>query len=79
MAKQHATPRVRGKKAQVLQATHVVEASTDSFARFLRGDTSMLRCTLCEKAGGCDCWTKCPCGWTFEKGTKCRNPKCSAS
>jgi hypothetical protein len=45
-------------------------------ARFLRGDTSMLKCTLCgAQAGTCDCWTRCPCGWSFEKNTACRNPK----
>lgn len=67
-----------GKKKRVLQATHFVEASDDSFARFLAGDNSMLRCTICNsKAGGCDCWTKCGCGWSYEKGTECRNPDCS--
>lgn len=43
--------------------------------RFLRGDTSMLKCTVCgAQAGTCDCWTKCSCGWSFRKGTACRNP-----
>ncbi len=37
-----------------------------------------MKCTLCgvNMKIGCDCWTKCSCGWSFEKGTKCRNPKC---
>lgn len=48
----------------------------DEIIKFLRGDTSMLKCTICGSAAGtCDCWTKCPCGWSFEKGTACRNPK----
>jgi hypothetical protein len=38
-------------------------------------DKADLRCTRCNAAmGGCDCWTKCDCGWSFEKGTACRNP-----
>jgi len=41
-------------------------------------DTHM-RCLKCNaKMGECDCWTKCPikgCKWSFEKGTKCRNPE----
>jgi hypothetical protein len=33
-----------------------------------------LRCTICNaKIGACDCWVKCECGWSYEKGTKCRN------
>ena len=62
------------KKKPLLSVTHLVESSDEAFMRFLAGDRSMLRCTLCNKAGGCDCWTKCgACGWMFEKGTKCRN------
>jgi hypothetical protein len=44
--------------------------------RFLRGDTSMLRCTVCG-AAKCDCWTKCAkpgCSWSYRKGTRCDNP-----
>ena len=34
-------------------------------------------CVKCGAAmGKCDCWTKCKCGWLFEKDTSCRNPKC---
>lgn len=34
-----------------------------------------MRCTLCNQpAGTCDCWTLCGCGWSYEKGTSCRNP-----
>lgn len=33
------------------------------------------RCVKCgAKYGMCDCWTKCKCGWLYEKGGKCRNP-----
>lgn len=33
-------------------------------------------CVKCgAKYGKCECWTKCECGWLFEKGGKCRNPK----
>jgi hypothetical protein len=51
----------------------------DDLIRFLRGDTSMLKCTVCGTtvAVGCDCWTKCPlsgCTWSFLKGKACRNP-----
>lgn len=50
----------------------------NSFARFLAGDRSMLKCTVCSaQAGTCDCWTKCArpgCSWSFRKGTACRNP-----
>lgn len=32
-------------------------------------------CTLCgAKYGQCDCWQKCSCGRSFEKGTQCNNP-----
>ncbi|KMS64150.1 hypothetical protein [Sphingobium baderi] len=48
----------------------------EALARFLRGDRSMLKCTICgSQAGTWDCWAKCRCGWSFEKGTACRNPK----
>jgi hypothetical protein len=51
---------------------------SDAFARFLRGDYSMLKCTICGAShGSCDCWTKCRkpgCGWSFRKGEKCSNP-----
>lgn len=34
-----------------------------------------MRCTLCDaKAGACDCWTPCRCGWLYRKGEACRNP-----
>jgi len=50
----------------------------DAFARMLRGDMSMMKCTICAaQAGTCDCWTKCAvpgCAWSFQKGTACRNP-----
>lgn len=37
-------------------------------------DAAMV-CLKCgAKMGGCDCWTPCPCGWSYEKGGKCRNP-----
>lgn len=39
---------------------------------------SGMRCTLCNAPmGQCDCWQKCSCGWSHEKGTTCRNPKCT--
>jgi hypothetical protein len=43
-------------------------------------DLADLRCTICDapKSVGCDCWTKCHCGWSFQAGTECRNPKCDA-
>ena len=39
----------------------------------------LAECTLCGtvRAIGCNCWTKCECGWTFESGTACRNPNCT--
>ncbi len=50
----------------------------DAFARLLKGDVSMMRCTVCNaQAGTCDCWTKCAvhgCTWSYLKGTACRNP-----
>ena len=34
------------------------------------------KCTICGKSPQvCDCWTKCYCGWSYEKGRSCRNPK----
>lgn len=49
---------------------------SDDLIRFLSGDQSMLKCTVCgAQAGTCDCWTKCPCGWSFRKEEACRNPK----
>ena len=50
------------------------EGANDRLIRFLRGDTSMLCCTVCNTAGPCDCWTRCWCGWSFRKGGNCRNP-----
>lgn len=67
-------------KKPILIATHSAGASADDFAAFLRGDNSRMRCTLCDAPmGKCDCWTKCSCGWSFEKGTACRNPNCPES
>ena len=41
-------------------------------------DKADMKCTLCEKPiGTCDYWTQCDCGWSFEKGTQCRNPDCT--
>ena len=35
-----------------------------------------MKCTICkEPAGACDCWVKCPCGWLYERGENCNNPK----
>ena len=35
-----------------------------------------LVCNMCgSKAGTCDCWEQCSCGWTAERGKPCRNPK----
>lgn len=36
-----------------------------------------FKCTKCgAKMGACDCWQKCTkCGWSYEKGKKCRNPR----
>lgn len=51
----------------------------DMLARFLSGDTTMLRCSVCgAQAGTCDCWTKCAvpgCKWSYRKGTRCDNPE----
>lgn len=67
------------KKKPILKATHSASISIDSFARFLRGDKSGMLCTLCNAPmGKCECWTKCSCGWTYERGTECRNPDCTA-
>jgi hypothetical protein len=42
-------------------------------------DKAGMTCTKCgAKIGYCDCWTKCKipgCSWSFEKGSKCRNPE----
>jgi hypothetical protein len=39
---------------------------------------SVARCTICGAPyGQCDCWVKCKCGYLYEKGTKCKNPKCN--
>jgi hypothetical protein len=36
---------------------------------------SVMKCVKCAaKMGACDCWSKCECGWTYEKGKSCRNP-----
>lgn len=38
-------------------------------------DRAAFQCTKCgARAGTCNCWTKCDCGWSFETGKKCRNP-----
>lgn len=39
-------------------------------------DQVKMRCTRCNApAGSCSCWTKCRCGWLFETGAACRNPR----
>jgi hypothetical protein len=44
-------------------------------------DSANLVCTKCgAKAGLCDCWENCSCGYAAEKGKPCSNPrtaKCS--
>ena len=38
-------------------------------------DKANLRCTKCDaKAGTCNCWEPCSCGWTAERGKPCHNP-----
>jgi hypothetical protein len=38
-------------------------------------DAAGLRCTVCgAPMGRCACWTRCPCGWCYRKGDRCRNP-----
>lgn len=38
--------------------------------------TNVVGCVKCgAKYGECDCWTKCYCGWLYETGKKCNNPK----
>jgi hypothetical protein len=32
-----------------------------------------LRCTICGKPPGCECWIRCRCGWLYERGTVCNN------
>lgn len=45
-----------------------------------RAIDAVMRCTVCgAPMGMCDCWTRCPCGWSFEKGTTCRNPAHAAA
>jgi hypothetical protein len=40
-------------------------------------DRADMRCTICNApAGSCACWTRCTCGWSYETGKACRNPKC---
>jgi hypothetical protein len=35
-----------------------------------------VRCVKCGAAyGACDCWERCSCGWTAEKGKSCGNPE----
>lgn len=40
-------------------------------------NASDLKCTVCgaSRSKGCDCWTKCSCGWSARKGKPCRNPE----
>lgn len=34
-----------------------------------------LRCLVCgAKAGACDCWVVCSCGWSARKHQPCGNP-----
>jgi ribosomal protein L37AE/L43A len=38
-------------------------------------DSAKFTCTACGAARGkCDCWTPCACGWSYAKGTACKNP-----
>jgi hypothetical protein len=37
---------------------------------------AVMPCTICgAPMGKCDCWANCPCGWAFQKGGACRNPR----
>ena len=36
-------------------------------------DGVVMHCTICG-ASSCDCWVRCACGWSFEKGEECHNP-----
>lgn len=39
-------------------------------------DTVEWRCSICRaKAGTCDCWEKCSCGYLAQKGQPCSNPE----
>lgn len=34
-----------------------------------------VRCVVCDAPmGGCGCWTRCSCGWSFRTGEACANP-----
>ena len=36
-----------------------------------------MKCTICDaKAGTCNCWLDCACGWKYRNGESCRNPEC---
>ena len=38
-------------------------------------DAARMKCAKCgTPMGGCDCWTRCRCGWAYEKGGECDNP-----
>lgn len=51
-----------------------MDDATAALIRFLSGDTSGMKCTVCSaRAGACDCWSRCECGWFFRKGGACRN------
>jgi hypothetical protein len=37
-------------------------------------DTASMRCTVCgARAGTCQCWIQCSCGWIYQRGSECRN------
>lgn len=34
-----------------------------------------VRCHKCHQGiNDCECYEKCSCGWSFDKGSRCRNP-----
>jgi len=56
-----------------------VEDKKPNISPISRMIDSVMRCVKCDaKMGECDCWTKCDivgCSWSYEKGSKCRNPE----
>lgn len=38
---------------------------------------AVVRCTKCGAKGlfTCDCWERCSCGWSAERGKICGNPQ----
>lgn len=63
------------RQAELSQPGLSLSDAVGSTAPINRLIDSIVKCVKCGAGKGeCDCWTKCSCGWEYERGGSCRNP-----